>query len=451
MENKAYQYLPYACLPFVELGHKSSIQMGPITFWPASQLATFTPENSHSPLESYLKSIVQVKTRTETDSQLVNTVKIPLDGTTCVSIDNTVNNDKKEMLLIDSLYLLYFACTFRNLYYSNEIPSFNSFRKMIPFSYEFIRLEDYWKDLHITENAREETVCIHLVDMEICHSFGKILTTIYGNDLQIDQKTRDDYKRMIRAIRYLIDRFFQRFVNLFKKGITFSEVIFEPEDMIFLTTSFETLFDIDDKQATSDFKHKLRSLLHLKFSRPVEIFWKWVDNFYEIKRQIVHCGQNPDPSFKFNPNFEVSHIVLGIKLFIYSVHLLLHKYQLISDKTTDSFSPIDFKWIHPEEVLLFFWTEAYLLKKLELLLSQVFEKDNKNEEIFSDIHFLSNLFVSLQERYSNNSKIEGIKFIPSDIKDIETSIDKIKQFYQKASEQDLLVKLFNERFIHLIT
>ena len=189
---------------------------------------------------------------------------------------------------------------------------------MIPASEEFIKNKENWDNVHIREADREETICLHIIDPEICQGLGKALESIYQPSDAQDQEFVQAYKRLVRSIRYLVDRFFHRFVNLFDKGLNFSEEIFEPEDVIFLASSFESLFNIDNSQeAAADFKHKLRPLLHLKYSRPVEIFWKWVDDFYEVKRRILHGDTFLDPLFRLNPNFEVSHILLGIKLFVY--------------------------------------------------------------------------------------------------------------------------------------
>ncbi|MBS4163903.1 hypothetical protein PRO82_001211 [Candidatus Protochlamydia amoebophila] len=61
------------------------------------------------------------------------------------------------------------------------------------------------------------------------------------------------YKRLILSIRYFVDCFFQRFVNLFEKEVQFSEYLFEPEDVAFLASSFATLFDLNDQQITAGF------------------------------------------------------------------------------------------------------------------------------------------------------------------------------------------------------
>lgn len=425
-------YHLYACLPFIEIAHESTIRMGPVTFWPASRYKEFIPESEQDLFNTYMASIGEVKARSEeASSQWITTIRLPLESTTCISIDEKVSVHDREFLLIDSLYLLYFACTFRNLYYDNEVPSFNVFRKMIPASFDFISQKQNWEELHIDEINREETVCIHLFDHEICTGLGKMLSVLYAPHETAPSKTlTHNYHRLIRSIRYLVDRFVQRFINLFKKGLNFPEELFEPEDVIFLASSFEALFDINHRHPNADFKHKLRPLLHLKYSGPVELFWKWIDDFYEAKRQIVHGERLPDPLFQINPNFEVSHILIGIKLFIYSSYYTLFKYHLLTSETFDTYTPPDFKWIHPEEVLLFFWTETNLLKKLDLFMTNVFDKPHQ-DEMYADIHLLANLFISMYERYYLTPIREGIKFIPTPLAEIKGTIERILALIDK--------------------
>ncbi|MBS4163902.1 hypothetical protein PRO82_001210 [Candidatus Protochlamydia amoebophila] len=95
-----------------------------------------------------------------------------------------------------------------------------------------------------------------------------------------------------------------------------------------------------------------------------------MDDFYKVKRKIIHGGTTPDPLFKLNPNFEISHISIGIKLFIYSVYYMLYRYKLTHSTHADAYTPPDFKGIHSEEVLLFFWTELSLLNKLNVYTKQ---------------------------------------------------------------------------------
>ena len=76
-----------------------------------------------------------------------------------------------------------------------------------------------------------------------------------------------------------------------------------------------------------------------------------------------------------------------------------------------------FKWIHPEEVLLFFWTESNLLQKLSQDIHQT--KDNtRQEELYADIHLLANLFVFMQEQYDKKEDKNGIRFIPTPLSEL---------------------------------
>ncbi|MBA2367504.1 MAG: hypothetical protein H0V82_00590 [Candidatus Protochlamydia sp.] len=433
MTNKASDYHLYACLPFVELEHETSITIGPVIFWPASKYQKYIEKKDHQNFQTYIQSISQIKAKSEEGaSLLINTIKLAPEVTTCLSISNEIPPESRESILIDSLYLLYFACTFRDLYYGNEIPSFDAFRKIIPCSLSFIEKKNNWENLFINEKYRESTVCIHLFDPEMCRGLGKMLSAIYARVQEGEELKNQAYKRLVRSIRYLIDGFFHRFVNLFENGINFSTELFEPEDVIFLASSFEALFDIDDKQAAADFKHKLRPLLHLKYAKPVELFWKWVADFYEVKRKIVHGGETPDPIFRINPNFEISHLLIGIKLFIYSAYYTLHTHHLLSSTHNDPYTPPDFKWIHPEEILLFFWTEENLLKKIYHYISQKGEKISEDEK-FAEVHWLTSLFISMYERYFCRPYHKEVRFIPTPMKDLSHGWDILKFLEENPS------------------
>lgn len=413
------QLYHYACLPYVELAHEASIQMGPVHFWPASKFEETIPVRSHSQFRSYLK-----------------TIGAP-NGTTCISINQNVPSAQREFILIDALYLLYFACTFRNLYQGSEILPFEPFRKIIPGSLEFIEDSTNWKSLQIHEKEHNETICLHLFYQEMCQAFGKMLASIYFSN-SASPKEIETYKRMIRSIRYLIDRFFPRFVNVLGQGLAFSEALFEPEDILYLASAFESLFDVDEKDPASDFKHKLRPLLHLKYSKPLEVFWKWVHDFYSVKRSIVHGGNNPDPLFKANPNFEVSHVLIATRLFIYSVYSLLFKSQLLDSKNSDPFTPPDFKWIHPEEVLLFFWTEVSLLRKLNLFIPQLISGSSRQNELHCEVLFLTHLFITMQERYFRKDVSSGIKFIPAPHQQIDGFMTHLLKVLESLPKNHLL-------------
>lgn len=429
----------YACLPFIELAQEASIQIGPVSFWPSSKFAGKIDKNDEEIFQAYIHSITQIKARTQAENlELINTVNLTPEATTCISIASDIPPELRDHVVIDSIYILYFACTFRNLYYGNEIISFEAFKKMIPASSEFINHKQNWEDLHINEIKREETVCIHLFDQEIYIGLGKALSAIYEKNTE-SSNTIDNYKCLIRSIRYLVDKFNQKFVNLLNKGLNLSSNLFQPEDILFLSSSFESLFNIDVADPIADFKHKLRPMLHLKYSGPVEIFWQWVDNFYELKRKIIHQGSSPDPMFKNNPNFEISHVMLGTKLFIYAVYYKLFQYKLIAPIHFDNFTPPDFRWIHPEEILLFFWTESNIISKLSVFIKRA--QTTSENEIFAEISLLSDLFLSIYERYHLNPVHNQVRFIQTALSKIQSNtkeIIDIIEYEQKNNPQGRL-------------
>lgn len=381
----------YACLPFVEFTRREGIAMGPIHFWPSSEAESNLREDFSTKFKNYLK-----KANKEFTSRPI----------ACISIDETIPEERKEPLLIDGIYLLYFASNFRNVYYSNEILKLSSFTKILPANEEIVQN----KNIAIGEQSREKIACISWIDEEIANALGKALSNVY--EPNGDRSNFDESIRLVRAIRFFVDRFFSKFENLLTVGLELPPNLFEPEDILFLASSYDVLLTIDDKQASSDFRQKIRPMLHLKFSKPVELFWKWVDEFYTLKKQVAQGAAKVDHQFTANPNFSVPLMHIGLKLFIYVLYYQLYQYHFIPNTTKDKFSPPDFRWIHPEEVLLFFWTEESLLRKISLLLMQIRE-GKLSAENQSDIHLLSTLFVSLMEKFYSQSPSRYIQYLPS--------------------------------------
>lgn len=410
-------YQIQACLPFVELAQEAAITLGPVLFWPSSKSDQWITNEDRPQFDAYLRSISQIKAQGK--KELVDTVTLHPEGTTCLSLSEKVPEEQKESLLLDALYLLYFTCNFRNLYYGNEVLPFEPFRKMVPAAPSFFNHKENWKGVHIAETKREETVCINLFDQEIYQGLGAALSSIYEPDFCNDQKTQENYRRLIRSVRYLVDRFFPKFMNLLNQGLDFSQQQAEPEDILFLSSCFESLFNLDEKDPPADFKHKLRSILHLKYSRPVEIFWKWVDDFYALKRKIVHSGETPDANFISNPNFKINHVVLGIKLYIYAFYHTLFQYKLIAPIHFDEYTPPDFRWIHPEEILLFFWTESHLLRKLNVFIKRA-QGGAGEEGLYAEISLLSDLYLTIYERYFLTPHAHQATFIPTPLNEIES-------------------------------
>lgn len=421
----------FACLPFITLAKEKSIHLGPVIFWSASSYREFIPEDRQEAFITYINSIGQIKALVDqAGHQLINTLKVSPEELTCISIDIKIAESQKQALLIDALYLLYFACTYRSLYFGNEIPSFNGFRKIIPASIDFIEDKANWKTLFIKENSREDLICIHQPDDHTCLGFATILSEIYHSYSQTEEQIEAP-KRFVRALRYFIDRLFPGFVNLVSKGLEIDEDQNKAEDLIFLGASLEALLDINQEQPQADFKYKLRLILHFKFARPLELFWKWVDEFYETRKKFIHSGYSPDSYFHANPNFVIPLNFIGIKLFIYAVWQIL--------QTQLPPKEIDLKPLPAEEIFLYFFTEESLLRKIERYL-ELLQEDPSEKELAKDIHNLASLFVKMQQK---NFTQHGIKFIPTPASEVLESSKKILTYPIEGA-------LLPENFVELL-
>ncbi|KAF3362046.1 hypothetical protein PHSC3_001357 [Chlamydiales bacterium STE3] len=390
----------YACLPFVEFTREKGITLGPIHFWPSSTAKVHLPENFSSLFEEYIATVDKFSAK-----------DLPRKAIACISINDTVPKDRRGSLLIDGIYLLYFASNFRNVYYSNEILKLSSFTKILPASEEIIKDRKIWTKTEISEGAREKAACISWVDEEIAQALGKALSIVY--DPTSEYSAFDESIRLIRAIRFFVDRFFSKFENLLSYGLDLPPNLFEPEDILFLASSFDVLLTINDQQPASDFRQKVRPMLHLKFSKPVELFWKWVESFYLLKKQVIQGISRPEDLFTANPNFNVPLMHIGIKLFIYVLYYKLYENHWIASESTNRFIPPDFHWIHPQEILNFFWTEESILRKTSLLLMQRQQHREMSQENQSDLYLLSALFTSLMEKFYFPSPSNYIKYIPT--------------------------------------
>lgn len=136
---------------------------------------------------------------------------------------------------------------------------------------------------------------------------------------------------------------------------------------IFLALGFEALFDLNPQLPTPDLRQRLRPLLHLKFSQPIELMWKWVEQFYAIKTSLHKRSHDVRLLFLENPNVSAPLLLIGQKLLIYALYDTLFLNRHLSGVEGTASTPDDFKKIHPENVLLFFWSEEMLLRKITLL------------------------------------------------------------------------------------
>lgn len=201
------------------------------------------------------------------------------------------------------------------------------------------------------------------LDKGLLEAFGKIL--LHSGCMPNHTETG----HMVQSIRFFVERYFPKFEELSEVKPELSRNALQ--DIILLGLSFEVLFQLNPSNPIPDLRQKLRPLLHLKFSRPVELLWKWVEQFY-ITKENAKLGKNIDSLiFNENPNLTVPLVTIGEKLFIYSIYELLFHQNLISGLAGSPSTPDDFLIIHPSRVLLYLWPEENILRKLSLCLTQI--------------------------------------------------------------------------------
>jgi len=381
LDSKGYK--PFVCLPFLYLDLSEPIVMGPIRFSPSDRI-----------------------------------------GGATVSIHPSIRDETRFELLIDSLYLLYFASTFIDLYHTIKPPHFEAFTKIIPVRQK--PSEEELEKIDSISSIEENLYHLVYINSNMQKGLGEALNLVYlKGKTEENEKRYGEMKRLIRSIRYFIHCFYEKFQNLVEKGLDFSPHLYEPEDALFLYTAFESLFDIDPLQAPADFKQKLRPVLQLKFGKPIEVIWKWVDGFYAMKNHLVHTGEVANPLFLDNENFSVPYLVFAVKLFIYSVYYKLTINRMIAEKRDGAYAPWAFKGVEREEVVGMLWPEAEILKKIALLIMQV-EQGKISEEYLVELKMLGKIYIhTLKTYYFRKDKGEDIAFIPAANQNIENFVEAI--------------------------
>lgn len=317
------QYLPFACLPFLDLDIPYSVKLGPVHFQPSQTI-----------------------------------------GGATVLIYSQVRDDQKSEILMDALHLFYFAVHYKSLYVSSQHPDFEPFTNILRWP-----IRENLKKLEIMTDHEETVYHLTSIDHSLCESFGRCLQLAY---FEKDEEAR----RIIRAIRYFIHCFYDRF------KVPFAPLIFEVEDTLFLTTAFEVLFNLNSDQPEMELKNRLRSLFHLKFSSPVEVMWKWVEGLYNLRDRVIHHGDLPHEPFIASESFDFPYLTLAIKIFLYAVLNKLSQAHMLKE----------------EEVISLLWSETALIHKIATLSMQVRGKHLSFQQQ-EDLKELSALYFYLIERY----------------------------------------------------
>ncbi len=422
------QYQLYACLPFVELTASTAIQMGPVIFWSSDQAVVYTDPDLVTVTADYFNAIKAEKIS---------------NNFTCISIDTTVSNELKNSLLLDSIYLYFFCGAFSTLYQLRKAPSLDAFTRLLPASPDFLANRDQWEQLHIPEAQREPVEKLTSFDPQMCRGLGHALACAYGTETCKSATESYKLQGLIRAIRYFVDRFVERFKNLVGTGLSISNLLYEAEDIVFLATSYEALFDLNETQPHIDLKHRLRPMLGLRYSAPVELLWLWVDGFFRLREQIVHGRSSTRQVFHGNPNYEISYYYLGMKLFLYGVYWRLYTYDLV-DHPEGSSEPYAFPGVKPEELLVYFWPEEALLNRMVKIMHSL-DKEWEHLDLRNDLTLLGQIYMHMHE---TNKSGPGAKWKPTPAKRLREASQPLLALIEANSPS---LKLLPANFAQTIT
>ncbi len=272
-ENVKKPYKMYACLPYLSLQSKKPIGMGPIRFYPSAVSDDFIGHSEQEEMKAYFH------------------LKPEINHGTCICVHPGINEDEIPELLVDALYLLYFAATYQPLYHNDRPPQFDAMTKFVPAIKRETSNPESINLLKALNVNQSQIVSVTISDYLMSDALGQLLSRSYlPAERQSPGEDPNQSRRIIRSIRYFLHCFYEKFENLLGSGVRFKEKIYEPEDFLFLVTAFETLFDLDPNHPGADLKQKLRPVLHVKFGPPLETIWKWIDGFFEIKTAINTPG-----------------------------------------------------------------------------------------------------------------------------------------------------------------
>ncbi len=269
--------------------------------------------------------------------------------------------DKKQIL--DALHLLYFAANAHKAYYDQAVDPLNNYFE--------------------NGTAVSTHFALESIDSTVFQAFSKLLA------MTADPAEKTAALHVVQAIKCLNE----------SMALTSSEPW---HAYLLLSKGFDVLFSLNPTFPAADLRQHMRPLLHLKFSHPVELLWKWVDRFYASSHAAMAGELLEDPLFNDNPNVKTPILLIAEKLLIFSIYdTLFAKKLLIGAEGTPS-TPDDFKHVHPERVLVYFWTLDTLSKKIELL--------NFQQDSPLDLTMLTNIqemHQKLQRKGSSKETFQG--------------------------------------------
>ncbi|GAB4237765.1 MAG: hypothetical protein Tsb0021_17560 [Chlamydiales bacterium] len=365
------------CLPYVALEAYAPLFMGPVTFFSAHLAQEYLDPDTASWLLRYLEG------HSLTPRQV-----------TCMALQSSVPEEKRISLIVDALYLFYFTFSSRSLYTSIDPPFIDTFTKVIPAEEKYTRAMVDRELSSLSGLGMQQALSVDAPEGNLLSSLGSLL----DGTILIDHEKDSQANRLIRAMRYFVDRRMCKFENIVQTGLQFPKRSFDPEEIIFLITAFETLLSMDGDTSVATLKQKLRPVLVLNYSKPIEMLWKWIEGFHHLHTDVVHGTTILDDEFKENPSFTIRYTDLGAKIFIYSVLEKLCHLTPLQCMNPQSDTPSEYRGFPPQEIHLFLWSESDLLRKISVLMLQVTEGET-SEDILHDLSNLSKVYYYMMQKY----------------------------------------------------
>lgn len=418
-------FLIHSCLPFLTIAADQPVQLGPVLFFPADKAIEIFDVDGGGEFLTYLESL-----------------SITPQSAMGIALHTLIPDNQKDKLFLDALFVIYFIAIHRDLYQNLPIPSIRTFTKYISASEQFILANK--GEAKLVTSFRKTTVHFDQSDLALCEALGKVLHQVYLED-QCEQSK----KSLIRSIRFFVDAFISQFENIIDTGVPLPNILFSPENVMCLNLAFEVLFDIDISHISSDFKQKLRPMLVLRYSRPVEMLWKWIDGYFGLFHSLTRSAEIPDIMFRANENYEFPFLHLGMKIYIYAVMHKLYLFKFLTPSYTTEDMPPFFHSIDPMEIIVYLWTEEGLLKKISIILMQLGTQP-KNEELQNDVFRMTSVFNAKIRKFYLKTPPSGIQFIPQENPQLEkyarSILDALPQTIERKGEQKTIKSFLPEYF-----
>ena len=266
--------------------------------------------------------------------------------------------------IIDGVYILYFLAAF---------PYGQLVRIHLP--------TDPFRKIVFEPEKTEKTSRLGIKSINIDHAaaLGRLLEEVY---LYSKQKNS-----LLRALRFFVDRYFHPFGDALHQ-------IADPEDITYLELAFESLFDLEGANQVPYLKQQVRMLLNLKFGRSLELMWKCIESFYLQLHDVVHGGGSEHEIYRANPNFSVPNRILLRNIFLIGFYRRLIEQQWLPDVAFDDYGFPRLEGFDHLDVILYFWDEVTLLRKISTLLMQLANNSIK-ADVEEDLHLLSSIWEKM--------------------------------------------------------